>query len=81
MSSTKQPGKAAIAHFGIATHYGLIVSGIESRWGARFSALVHTVRGAHLASYTMVTGSFPGVKWPVRGFHHPLYLVPRSKKC
>ena len=42
---------------GIATSYGLGGSGIESRWGTRFSAPVRTVPGAHPASYTMGTGS------------------------
>ena len=32
---------------GIATGYGLDGPEIESRWGARFSALVQTGRGAH----------------------------------
>jgi hypothetical protein len=45
---------------GIATGYGLDGPGIESRWGARFSAPVQTGPGAHPASYTMGTGSFPG---------------------
>ena len=52
------PGSAV----GIATGYGLDGAGIESRWGARFSAPVQTGPGAHPASCTMVTGSFPGVK-------------------
>jgi len=56
---------------GIATRYGLNGSGIESRWGARFSAPVQTCPGAHPASYTMGTGSFLGVKRPERG-HPPL---------
>jgi hypothetical protein len=47
---------------GIATGYGLDGPGIESRWGARFSALVQTCPGAHPASCTIGTGSFPGVK-------------------
>ena len=47
---------------GIATGYGLDGPGIESRWGARFSAPVQTGPGAHPASFTMDTGSFPGVK-------------------
>ena len=46
---------------GTATSYGLDGPGIESRWGARFSAPVHTGPGAHPASCTMSTGSFPGV--------------------
>ena len=45
---------------GIATRYGLDDPGIESRWGgARFSSRVQTGPGAHPASYTMGTGSFP----------------------
>jgi len=47
---------------GIATGYGIDGPGIESRWGARFSASVQTGPGAHPASCTMGTGSFPGVK-------------------
>ena len=47
---------------GIATRYWLDGPGIESRWGARFSALVQTGPGAHPASYTMGTGFFPGGK-------------------
>jgi hypothetical protein len=65
----------------MATGYGLDGPGIESRWGARFSAPVQTGRGAHLASCTMGTGSFPGVE-SGRGVTmtpHPL-LVPMSKK-
>jgi len=46
----------------IATGYVLDGPGIESRWGARFSAPVQTGSGAHPASCTMGTGSFPGVK-------------------
>jgi hypothetical protein len=47
---------------GIGTGYGLGGPGIESRWGARFSAIVQNGPGAHPASCTMGTGSFPGVK-------------------
>jgi hypothetical protein len=46
---------------GIATDYGLDGPGIESRWGRDFSP-VQTGPGAHPASCTMGTGSFPGVK-------------------
>jgi len=56
---------------GIATRYGLDGPGIESRWGERFSASVQTGPGSHPASYTMGTGSFPGVKRPGRGVDHP----------
>ena len=47
---------------GIATGYGLDGPGFESRWGARFSAPVQAGPGAHPASRTMGTGSFPGGK-------------------
>ena len=56
---------------GIATRYGLGGQGIESRWGARFSAPVQTGPEAHPASCTMDTGSFLGVKRPGRGADHP----------
>jgi hypothetical protein len=56
---------------GIVTRYGLEGPGIESRWGARFSAPVQTGPRAHPPSYTMGTGSFPGVKRPGRGDDHP----------
>jgi len=39
--------------------------------GARFSACVQTGPGAHLASYTMGTGSYQGVKRPGYGVDHP----------
>ena len=47
--------------FGIATDYGLDGPGIESRWRRDFPP-VQTGPGAHPASCTMGTGSFPGVK-------------------
>jgi len=61
----------------IATSYGLDGPGIESRWGRGFPHLSRPSLGAHQASYTMGTGSFPGVK-SGRGVTltaHPL-LVP-----
>ena len=44
--------------------------------GARFSAPVQTSPGAHPASCTMGTGSFPGVKscWGVTLTPHPLLM-------
>jgi len=62
---------------GMATGYELDGPGIESRWGARFSAPVQTDPGAHPASCTIGTGSFPGVKSGrcVTLTPHPL-LVP-----
>jgi hypothetical protein len=56
---------------GIATRYDLDGPGIESRWGARFSAPVQTGPGACPASCTMGSGSFPGVKRPGGGVNHP----------
>jgi len=55
----------------IPTRYGLDGPGIESRWGARYSAPVQAGPAAHPASYTIGTGSFPGVKLSGRGVHHP----------
>ena len=46
---------------GIATELRAGRSGIESRWGRDFPP-VQTGPGAHPASCTMGTGSFPGVK-------------------
>jgi hypothetical protein len=40
--------------------------------GAKFSAPLQTGPGAYPASYSMGTGSFPGVKRPGRGVDHPL---------
>jgi len=59
---------------GIATGYGLDGPGIEHRWGR------DRPRG-HPASYTMGTGSFPGVNsgGGVTLTPHPL-LVPWSRK-
>jgi hypothetical protein len=45
---------------GIGTAYGLDGPGIESRWGARFSAPVQTGPEVHPASCTMGTGSSRG---------------------
>ena len=47
--------------------------------GAIFSAPVQTGPGAHPASYTMGTGSLPGVKWPGCGVDHQPHLAPRLK--
>jgi len=66
---------------GIATGYELNGPGIVIPVGARFSAHVQTGPGAHPASCTMGTGSFPGVKSD-RGMTltlHPL-LVPLVMK-
>jgi len=47
---------------------------------ARFSAPVQTGPGAHPASYTINTGSFPGVKLPERGVDHPPPFRAEVKK-
>jgi len=39
--------------------------------GSEISATVQTGPGAHPASYTIGTGSFPGVKRPGHDFNHP----------
>jgi hypothetical protein len=48
--------------------------------GARFFAPVKTSPGAQPATYTMGTGSFPGVKRPRRGVDHPPNPALRLKK-
>jgi len=48
--------------------------------GAGISAPVQTGPGAHPASYTIGTMSFPGVKRPGRGVDYPPHLAPRLKK-
>jgi len=65
---------------GMATCYGLDGPGIESRWGAIFSVPVQTGPGAHTVSYTLGTGSLPGVRRPGRGVDHPQHLAPGLKK-
>jgi hypothetical protein len=47
--------------------------------GARFFTHVQTGPGAHPASCTMGTGSFPGIKRPGRGADHPPLLVLRLR--
>jgi len=64
---------------GTATWYGLNGPG-SNPGGARFSAPIQTDPGAHPPSYTMGTGSFPRVKRPGRGVHHPLHPAPKLKK-
>ena len=55
---------------GIVTGYGLDGPGIESRWGEIFRPS-GPAPGAHPASCTMGTGSFPGVKFgPGRAADH-----------
>jgi len=67
------------SEIGKAAGYVLDGPGIESRWEARFSELVQAGVVAHPASYTVGTGSFPGIKRPGRGVYHPPHLVPRLK--
>ena len=65
---------------GIASRYGLDRPGVESRWGARFTALFETGPGGNPGHYLRLPGFFPGVKWPGRGVDHPPHLAPRLKK-
>jgi len=65
---------------GIATTLRAGRSGDRVPVGTRFSVPVQTGPGAHPASYTMDTGSFPGVKRPGSGVDHPLHLAPRLKR-
>jgi hypothetical protein len=56
----------------IATHYKMV--------GVKFSAPVHTGPGAHPASCTMGTGSFPGVKRPGHGSDQPPTISAEVKE-
>jgi hypothetical protein len=63
---------------GIATHYGLVGPGIETRGGTRFSARVQTGPGPRPS--LLYIGSFPGVKRPGRDVDHPPHLALRLEK-
>jgi hypothetical protein len=56
---------------GIVTSYGLEGPGVESQKGQDFSHPSRPDLGAHPASYTTGTSSFPGAKRPERGINHP----------
>jgi hypothetical protein len=71
-------GRDSVA--GIATTLWAGRSGDRIPVGARFSAPVQTGPGAHPASYTMGTGSFPGLKRPGHGVDHPPDLAPKLQK-
>jgi len=63
---------------GIATRARL--SGDRIPVGKKFSSPVQTDPGAHPASYTMDTGSFPEVNRPGRRVDQSPHLAPRLKK-
>ena len=64
---------------GTASRYVVEGTGIEFRWGQGITP-VQSGHAAHPSSYTMGTGSSPGVKRPGSGVDHPPYLAPRLKK-
>jgi hypothetical protein len=64
----------------ITTCYELDGPGDRIPVGSRYSTPVQTSPGAHPASYTMGTGSFPGEKQPGRCVKHLPHLAPRLKK-
>ena len=66
--------------FSIATHYGLDVPGIESRWGRDFPHPSRPTPGGHPASYTMGTRSFPGSKRLGHDIDHPTPASTKVKK-
>jgi hypothetical protein len=63
--------RGPVSSVGIATGYGLKLSVDRMPVGARFFSQVQIGPGAHPASFTEGTGSFPGVKRPGRGADHP----------
>jgi hypothetical protein len=64
----------------IAACYGLDGPGIESRWGAKFSAPVQTGPGAHSASHTTRSGSFLVANRLWLGVDHPPTTRPEAKE-
>jgi len=64
----------------IATRYGAGRSGDRIPVEVRFSAAFQTGPVVHPASYTIGTGSFPGIKRPRRGVGYPPHLAPMLKK-
>ena len=56
---------------GVAVFYSLDGLEIESQWGQDFPHPFRPAHGAHPTSYTMGTGSFPGVKQLGCGNHPP----------
>jgi hypothetical protein len=73
MDNTHVPGIAQLVFDSLETGRSLDRIPVE----ARFPAPVQTGPVADPASYTMGTGSFPGVKQPGRGVEHSLHLVLR----
>ena len=69
--SVPSPSVGRSTSVGIAIRCRLDGPGIESRWGARFSAPFLTGLGTHQASCTLGTESFLAVKLPGLGIDHP----------
>jgi len=61
-------GGGRVSSVGKATHFGLDVSGIESRWGR---VIPHPFRPALGPIQPPIQWSFPGLKRPGRGVDHP----------
>ena len=64
-------GCGSVSLDGIATGYGLVGPGIESRWGRDFLS-VQTSSVAHKAFYTMDTWPLLGIKQPELGVYQHL---------
>ena len=65
---------------GIANRYGLEGTGIESRWGLRFSAPLQIVSETTQPPVQRLPGLSWGYRGPGRGVGHPHFLAPRLKK-
>ena len=72
---TMMGGSIIICTFNLISQYSDSLwvgkTGVRIPVGGDFFAPVQTGPGAHPASYTMGTVSFPGVKWPGCGINHP----------
>ena len=69
-----------VSSVGIATLYGLDGPGIQSHWWRDFLYPFRPGPVSHPASYTMGTGSFPGVKLSLRAVDHPPPPTPSIAK-
>ena len=66
---------------GIATRYGLDGAGIESRWGGEhFPTRLDRPWGPPSLLQNGYRVSFPGVKWPGGGVHHPPLFIAEVKE-
>ena len=79
-TSYLKPSWARIAQSVMLLCTGWTFRGSNPGWEAIFPASVQTGSGVHPASYTMGSGSFPGLKRPERGVDHPFSAVVKERE-